>query len=58
MVRILLWQYTVTLEKLFENFQNTEELSLCQNSDFLIPLTLQQNVVDLRYFMLWNYYIK
>ena len=58
MVRILLWQYTVTLEKLFENFQNTKELSLCQNSDILIPLTLQQNVVDLRYFMLWNYYIK
>ena len=27
--------------------------SLPQNSDFIIPLSLQPNVVDLRYFKLW-----
>jgi len=32
---------------------NLKELSLCPNSDFLIPISLQSNVVDLRYFKLW-----
>ena len=31
----------------------TKKLSLRHKSDFITPLTLQPNVVDLRYFKLW-----
>ena len=36
-------------------FANTERnWAFVTNSDFLIPISLQPNVVDLRYFKLWN----
>ena len=35
-----------------EQFSPYKELSLCENSDFQIPIYLQPSVVDLRYFKL------
>ena len=52
MVKIWIIKYDTSLSDRFHFRNFIKELSLCHKLFFLIPISLQPNVIDLRYFKL------